>query len=98
MNMIEAIKFLENQEDGYKLLCKFRKGCPMVLADFETIDETIYDYDSTDLILADVIEIRKTEYTSFSVGNKIEFSLIDVVSFEDLKSGVVYLLNFSDHK
>lgn len=72
---------LENIDDGREVIVKFINGDCFGLCDFEMVDESIYQ--RTDLCVADIVRKVNVSHDVYKVGNKLEFSVNDIIEIED---------------
>ena len=82
MKNIEEI--LKNIPDGKEVFTKFFDGNCFGLADFEMVDESIYQ--RTDVCMCDIITIICDDRNVLRAGNKIEFYINDIIQVKDLEN------------
>ena len=85
--MKELSKILEDIEEEREVIVTFKDGECFGLNNFEMVDESIYN--RSDLCDANIISIRSYEKGTLRVGNKMEFSIEEVVKVEDTTNGVL---------
>ena len=80
-------EILEGIEDGLETFVRLSNGSCFGLVDFEMIDESIYQ--RSDLCVADIVSKIEVDHDVYRIGNKLEFSVDDVVELKDVASGNV---------
>lgn len=83
--MKPLFKILEDIENGHEVLVKLSDGDSFGLADFEMVDESIYG--RSDLCLCNIVSKIKVGRDVYKVGNKLEFSVNDVIEVVDAANG-----------
>ena len=78
-------EIFEGIEDGLEMLVKFSNGNSFGLTDFEMVDESIYQ--RQDLCLADIVSKVRIKHDVYKIGNKLEFSVDDVVEVKNAVNG-----------
>lgn len=74
-------RLLEETLDGKELVICFHNGDVLGLADFEMVDQSIYD--RSDLCVANIVSPIRCKEHIFKAGGKIEFSLDEIVQIYD---------------
>lgn len=85
--MNELADLLEGIPDNIEAIVRLEGGSYFGLSNFEMVDETIYDRD--DLCVADIVSIIEAKPDVYKVGNKIEFSVDDVLEVKIVETGKV---------
>ena len=85
--MIDLAELLENFADGKDVIVSMKSGEKYILCDFEMVDESMYD--RADVCLAKISEVVNSK-AIFTVGTKIEISILTICSLEDPKDGTCY--------
>jgi hypothetical protein len=78
-------EILESIGDGLEMLVELSNGNVFGLADFEMVDESIYQ--RQDLCVADIVSIIHVKNDVYKIGNKLEFSVNDVVEVRNPTNG-----------
>ncbi len=87
--MMQLSKTLEDISDDYEVYISLAYGDCFGLANFEMVDESIYE--RSDLCLSDIISKIKVSNDVYRVGNKLEFSINDIIKITDPASGgIIY--------
>lgn len=66
----------------------FYNGNCLALSNFEIVDPSIYN--RSDLYVADLIKIIKPDRNIYQIGNKIEFSINEILNITDSKGNLLY--------
>lgn len=80
-------EILEGIEDGREVLVRFSNGNCFGLSDFEMVDESIYQ--RSDLCVGDIVSKVKVDRDVYKIGNKLEFSVDEVLEVEDVANGSI---------
>ena len=80
-------EILEGIEDHRQTLVRLSNGDCFGLVDFEMVDESIYQ--RSDLCVGDIVSKVEVQRDVYEIGNKLEFSVEDVLEIEDVESGDV---------
>lgn len=83
--MKPLFEILEGIEDNREALVRFSNGNCFGLADFEMVDESIYQ--RSDLCLCNIVSKIKVDRDVYKIGNKLEFSVDEVLEVEDAANG-----------
>ncbi len=88
--MKQLSEILEGIDDGYEVYVTFVYGDSFGLADFEMVDETIYN--NTEMCVAFTIKsLIKVSSKAINTNNALEFSINDILKIVDpANGGLIY--------
>ncbi len=92
--MMLLSEILEGIEGGREVLVKLSDGNCFGLADFEMVDESIYE--RSDLCLCNIVSKIKVKRDVYKVGSKLEFSVDDVIEIQYVENGRVLYKKYKE--